>query len=163
MPSLPPASVDLVLVTGALERTPWDRWTLQLAHRAMRDGARLILVAPNFLGLATPGAVGFLAARLAREGRLRRRRPRGLPPPRARSRGRRYRRADLRAMPDALGFAARACETRDPGWRAPIAALSPAATASVSRSHVVLAERVPSLFGSDPRRPFPDPGHHRRE
>ncbi|TMQ67842.1 MAG: PIG-L family deacetylase [Candidatus Eisenbacteria bacterium] len=162
-PALPPASLDLVLVVGALERTPWHRWTLQLCHRALADDGRLVLVAPNFHGLASADALGFLAARLAREVALRWRRARRLPPPRERFGGRRYRRADLLATLDALGFRTRECTTRDAGWLAPLNAVRPGLVAAVSRSHLVLAERVPSLFGADPRRPYPDPARHRQE
>ncbi len=160
--TLPPASFDLVLVAGALGRTPWDRWTLQICHQALVDDGHLILAVPNFHGLTSPGAVAFLAARATREVWLRARRALRLPPPRERFTGRRYRRVDLTLMLEHLGYRVQDLAACDLGWLAALGALVPGLT-SACRTHVVLAQRGPSLFGADPRRPYPDPTTHRRE
>jgi LmbE family N-acetylglucosaminyl deacetylase len=161
--ALPPGSVDLAIVAESLERTPWDRWTLQLCHRSLAEGGHLVLVVPNLIGLSSPASLVFIVARALRTLILRLRRLLGLPPPRERFTGRRYRRADLVRMLERLGFRIEAITTVDPGWLTPFARLLPTLIGRVSRTHVVLASRLPSLFGHDARRPYPDPEAHRRE
>ena len=161
--SLPPGSLDLAIVADALERSPWDRWTLQLCHGSLAESGHLVLVVPNFTALTSPASLAFIAARALRALGLRLRARLGLAPPHERFGGRRYRRADLVRMLEHLGFRIEAITTVDPGWLAPLARMFPAWVARASRTHVVMAARLPSLFGPDPRRPYPDPEAHRRE
>jgi len=52
---LPARSFDAALIAGLLERTEWDRWSLQQVHRVLKPGAPLVLVVPNLVALATLG------------------------------------------------------------------------------------------------------------
>jgi N-acetylglucosamine malate deacetylase 1 len=160
---LPAASLDLAVVVGWLERAPWDRWALQLCHHALADGGRLVLAVPNFYGLVAADSVMFLASRGLRELGLRALKRLGLTPPRERFKGRRYRRAELARTLEKLGYQVEAYAAADPGWLRPIAVLFPDLIRRASRTHLMSCRRGPSLFGVDPRRPFPDPDSHRRE
>ena len=103
---LAPASFDVAVIAGALERTEWDRWLLQQVRRALKPGAPLLLAVPNLWSLTSPADILDLAGRSIRE--LSRRmtassRP-GTSPPARRFRGRRYRSNGLRAMLERLGY-----------------------------------------------------------
>lgn len=159
-PGLEEESQDVIVAAGALERLPWDRWTLQQAHRALANDGVLLVFVPNFHAATSPGDLAFLAGRLLRELVSRTRRALGAAPARSRFRGRRYRRAAFEAMLSSLGFSVEHRSTTGSGWLAPLAGLFPAAVERLGRTHVVVARRLPSLFGTRGR-PYPDPAAHR--
>lgn len=155
---LPEQFFDLAVAVGVLESTPWDRWALQQTHRAVKDGGRLVLAAPNFRALTSPGDLAFLGRRAMREVAARTRARLGLAPARDSFRGRRYRLPDLERMLESLGFGVRERATLGFGWLSPVAS----AARTAARIHLLTCERVPSRIGSDARRPYPDPAAHRR-
>ena len=52
---------DAAFIDRTLESDPWDRWTLQCVHRALRTGGRLVVVVSPITSLASAIDVGFLA------------------------------------------------------------------------------------------------------
>ena len=149
-----PATIDL-------GREEWGRWALQQAHHELPDDGQLVLTAPNLLGLGTLEGIAFLLGRVPREIGLRLRRLLRLPAPRERFRERRYRLDALTRMLETLGFVVESISARDFGWLRPFARLL-RRPERVAGTWVIRCRRGPSLFGLDPRRPFPDPETHRR-
>lgn len=156
-------TLDLAVVAGALEREPWDRWMLQRLHRALVDDGMLVLLAANFGALTSPADLAFLLSRSMAEVGRRARRALGRPPARERFRGRRYRASRLIPMLEHLGYEVTEHAMLGHGWLAPLARAAPRAVARGARDHLVIARRRPSLFGLDPRRPWPDPGAQRTQ
>jgi LmbE family N-acetylglucosaminyl deacetylase len=142
---------DIALVTDAIEHAQWDRWLLQRVHLALGDHGHLVLVATNLTALGSVSDIGFIAGRVLKQIRIRLRASIGLPPARGTFTGRRYRSRDLGLMLDSLGF--RVLETSASGGAWP-------GGSGLHRRHVLICERGPSLFGLDPRRPFPPPALH---
>ena len=153
---VPEATVDLVCAFDVLERAPWDRWLLQETHRVLRDGGHLVLAVPNLFGLASARDLARMASRLTAKV------CRNLPLSRAVRQpfDRRYRLADLIDMLERVGFAVNDCRA-DFGWFRRIARLHPR-LANVAGGYILACARNPSLFGSDARRPYPDPAGHIR-
>jgi len=152
---------DIAVVAGALEREPWDRWMLQRLHRALVDDGTLVLLAANFGALTSPSDLAFLFSRARSESWRRTRRALGRPPARERFRGRRYRASRLIPMLEHLGFEVTVHAMLGHGWLAPLSRAAPRAVERGARDHLVIARRRPSLFGLDPRRPWPDAETHR--
>lgn len=157
----PEALFDLVVSPGTLGRMPWDRWALQKAHRALKPDGVLVLIAPNFRAASSPGDLAFLCVRAVRELRRRVMRALGGRDPRPRFAPRRYRIASLTATLASLGYEVTTCATRGLGWLAPLGIVG-AAVHPFARRHLVRCRRLPSLFGLDPGRPWPEPESHTR-
>ena len=170
---------DLVVAMGLIQYLEWDRWALQQIHRSLRSGGHLIVTAPNRLRLANldPWYLAVQAKKLIMK-RLTRR------PAAPRARGpayfdRFYVLARLRRTLSALGYDVKAAHTHGygPFWsiqrfrdlslrvdgmfralrRSGIAPF----LAGLGSDAVLLAQAGPSLYGLDPRRPFPDRERHR--
>jgi len=52
---------DAALIDSSLESDPWDRWTLQCVHRALKADGRLVAVVAPLTSLASAIDLGFLA------------------------------------------------------------------------------------------------------
>jgi LmbE family N-acetylglucosaminyl deacetylase len=121
-----------------------------------------LLAVPNFQSLTAPDARVHRLRALRALG-LSARRALGLPPPRERFAGRRYRRRDLVRMLEHVGYVVEAQAAVQAGWLAPIARALPGGVDRAGRTHLMSCRCGPSLFGVDPARPYPDPEAHRRE
>lgn len=155
-------SIDVVLALDVLEHVEWDRWTLQQVHRVLKDGGRLVLAVPNRLALASPRDLGSLAGRVLEKIWRRLRQSSTRPAREQRLRERRYDLAGLIATLESLGYVVDRWSAHAFGWLAPFARVRPRPLSRFARTTLVVCERQVSLFGLDPRRPYPDPGVHRR-
>src|SRR5256885_3446147 len=146
---LPDGSMDVVLALEVLEHTEWDRWVLQQVHRVLKDGGRLVFAVPNRFALASPKDLWLLAsAALSQIRRRIWRSPKSptLPDP---STARAYRLSSLIQTLKSLGYSVERWSAHAFGWLAPLARRRYAAVASVAGTHLLLCERLPSLFGRD--------------
>ena len=159
---LPDGSMDVVLALEVLEHTEWDRWVLQQVHRVLKDGGRLVFAVPNRFALASPKDIWFQASAVLSQIQPRiSRSPKSptLPDPPA-ARG--YRLSSLIETLKSLGYSVERRSAHAFGWLTPLARMRYDAVAGIAGTHLLLCERLPSLFGPDPRRPYPDPEAHRR-
>lgn len=96
----PDGSLDGAWIADCLEHEEWDRWLLQRMHRALKDGAPVLIRVPDRAAWASPAGLGFFARRAAEQ--LRRRLAPGAPPPPFS--GRRYRAPALVRMLTSLHY-----------------------------------------------------------
>lgn len=96
----PDQSFDGAWVADCLEHEEWDRWLLQRMHRALKDGAPVVIRVPDRAAWTSAAGLGFLARRAAEK--LRRRVSPGAPPPPFS--GRRYRGPALARMLSSLHY-----------------------------------------------------------
>ncbi|TMQ57130.1 MAG: methyltransferase domain-containing protein [Candidatus Eisenbacteria bacterium] len=179
--ALEEGAFELVVAMGLIQYLEWDRWALQQMHRSLRIGGHLIVTAPNRLRLANLDP-WFLAVQAKR--RIMKRLARRSAGSRARGPAyfdRFYAMGRLQDMLTALGFDVKALHTHGygPFWTiqrfqrlssavdrlfgaARRSGLAPF-LAGMGSDAVVLAQAQPSLFGLDPRRPFPDRERHRQD
>ena len=139
--ALPPESVTVAIVSGALELQEWNRWWLQRLHRVLRPGARLLLEIPHLLDLSSASGVADLATRVVRQATRRAGIPAGgafVP--------RRYTRARVRKMLELLRFRIDGISS---SGRAPWASLGPGPDGFSSRL-LVEATALPVLPGPPP-------------
>src|SRR5439155_18343447 len=158
---LPDGSMDVVLLE-VLETTEWDGWVLQQVHRVLKDGGRLVFAVPNRFALASPKDIWFLASAVLSQIRRRIWRSRKSPTLPDPSAARGYRLSSLIETLKSLGYSVERWSAHAFGWLAPLARMRYEAVAGIAGTHLLLCERLPSLFGADPRRPYPDPEAHRR-
>jgi LmbE family N-acetylglucosaminyl deacetylase len=137
-------SLDAIVAAGLIENLPWDRWALQQMHRWTVPGGRLVVTAANLWDLRALFDPAAVAGRLAKQGRkVARALGRPVAAPAGRPRPRAYDAAAFRLLLEDLGFAVERLLGGGPG-----------------AEHVAIARRIPSVFGLDPARPFPDPAAH---
>lgn len=150
-----PGSCRAALLEDAVARDPWDRWLLQRVHRALEPGGVLLAEEPNQFDLASPGGLGYVASRAARQGALRLRRALpGAPPPGPSFVGRRPSLARLLTMLGGLRFEVlESWSDRGAGWGAVLPARFAARIGVVARAN-------PSVAGLHD--PWPEERQHRR-
>lgn len=162
-----PGSVGAAIASGFLERLEWDRWALQEIHRALGDGAPLVLEAENLMRLGSPADLAFLAGRVAKQAGITLRRALRQPPaPPRRFRGRRYRPAALQDMLESLGFE---IERAWADQRSVALDSSRGGMAAAAAPHeagvttwTIVARKRGALYGDPPARPWPAPAAHAR-
>ena len=148
-------STDLVVVVGFLEHQSWDRWALQQVHALLRSEGVLVLVVPNTLSPASLADPRYLGAKVSKQLRkLLLARGLAAPPATPRTGPKTYTRGQLGAMLETLGF-----ELERWSGVGPLGIPVPPALAT---HHLVWCRKKPSIFGLDPKRPFPDPARHRQ-
>jgi LmbE family N-acetylglucosaminyl deacetylase len=145
---------DIVVLDGALERERWDRWLVQRVHRVLAEGGLLAISADHLLDVWSVEGLAWLGSRALRQVR-RRLAPRGAIPAADRGafRGRRYQAAALAAMVEGVGFEVVACAPSGHSLPAPLARVLGPLAQRTARRVMVIARRLPSLWGDD--RPFP--------
>jgi len=145
---------DVVYLVGVLESERWDRWLLQRLHARLEPQGLLVVVTQNLLDLASLPGLVHLVSRVAQE-LGRRLAPRTAIPTADRSifRGRRYRTSRLRAMIEGVGYEVVSQSILGNRLPRPVAAALGAMGRESGRHIVMVARRLPSLWGVE--RPFP--------